>query len=109
MDHKLQSLIMQALAKTPCKEATIYVHGFNNDFETAASVMAQLWHFCGRAGVPIIYSWPAGSGLNLRGYNYDRESGEFTNFHLKRFLEAVAATPDWSGSIYSPTAAGPTY
>jgi hypothetical protein len=47
----------------------------------------------GRVGVPIVYSWPAGSG-GLRGYFEDRESGEFTIYHLKEFLREVARCPE---------------
>ena len=57
-------------------------------------VIAELWHFLGRQGVPILYTWPAGSGGGLRGYTHDRESGEFTIFHLKQFLRLLAATPE---------------
>ncbi len=56
--------------------------------------MAERWHFLGRQGVPIIYTWPAGSGGGLRGYNHDRESGEFTIFHLKQFLRTLGSTPE---------------
>jgi esterase/lipase superfamily enzyme len=51
--------------------------------------MADLWHFLGRQGVPIIYTWPAGVG-----YAYDRESSEFTVFHLKQFLRGLTACKD---------------
>ena len=57
-------------------------------------VIAELWHFLGRQGVPILYTWPAGSGVVLRGYTHDRESGEFTIFHLKQFVRLLAATPE---------------
>lgn len=89
----LRALIARQLAQSPCKDVYIFVHGFNYGFDDAAQVMAQVWHFLGRRGVPVIYSWPAGSGLNLRGYNYDRESGEFTLYHLKEFLRTLADTP----------------
>ena len=56
--------------------------------------MAMLWHFIGREGVPAIYTWPAGSGGVVRGYNRDRESGEFTVFHLKQFLKTMADCPE---------------
>lgn len=91
--EKLHNLVGEKLALTPRKEAFVYIHGFNNDFDLAAMVIAQLWHYCGREGVPIVYTWPAGTSLSVRAYNYDRESGEFTNFHLKSFLEALATTP----------------
>jgi esterase/lipase superfamily enzyme len=44
----------------PRKEVFIFVHGFHNDFNDAAFVMAELWHFLGRIGVPIVYTWPSG-------------------------------------------------
>ncbi|HKQ96542.1 MAG TPA: alpha/beta hydrolase, partial [Candidatus Polarisedimenticolia bacterium] len=33
------------LAKTPKKEVYVFVHGYNNDFEHAVSVIAAIWHF----------------------------------------------------------------
>ena len=78
------------LSMTSRKEAYVFVHGFSNTFEVAAFRMAEMWHFLGREGVPILYSWPAGYPGLIRGYNRDRESGEFTIFHLKEFLRALA-------------------
>lgn len=75
------------------KEVVVFVHGFNNDFEGAAMRLAQAWHLSGRQGVPILYTWPAGYGSRIRGYNRDRESGEFTNIHLKQLLVTLAACP----------------
>ncbi len=71
------------------KEAFVFIHGFNNTLDDGAFVVAELWHFIGRQGIPIAYSWPAG-----QSYAYDRESGEFTIFHLKQFLRALASCPD---------------
>jgi len=45
---------------TPRKEVFIFVHGFYNDFNDAAFTLAELWHFVGRVGIPILYTWPAG-------------------------------------------------
>ncbi len=81
------------LALTPVKEAYVYVHGYNNDFEHAAAIIGQIWHFLGRRGVPISYSWPAGRG-GLRGYFYDRESGEFTIYHLKQLVGLLVSCPE---------------
>lgn len=44
-------------------------------------------------GVPIIYTWPAGYP-GLFGYTYDRESSEFTVFHLRKSLELIASFPE---------------
>jgi esterase/lipase superfamily enzyme len=83
--------IKKQLAEAPRKEVIIYIHGYNNDFTDAAYQLAELWHFLGRKHVPILYTWPAGhEGISgLRGYNYDRESSEFTIYHLKQFLKSL--------------------
>ncbi len=79
----------------PRGEVCLFVHGFNNDFQDPMYVAAQVWHFCGRDVVPIVYTWPGGwDGFALFGYNYDRESGEFTIYHLKAALKTIAACPD---------------
>jgi esterase/lipase superfamily enzyme len=86
--------LRQRLALTPRKVAYVYVHGYNNTFEDGVVVIAELWHFLGREGVPMLYTWPAGAKGLLRGYTHDRESGEFTILHLKQFLRLLAATPE---------------
>jgi esterase/lipase superfamily enzyme len=85
--------IRQRLTLTSRKVAYVYIHGYNNTFEDGVLVIAELWHFLGRQGVPILYTWPAGYG-GLRGYTRDRESGEFTIFHLKQFLRLLASTSE---------------
>jgi esterase/lipase superfamily enzyme len=82
------------LARTPVKDVYVFVHGYNNSFYDSVTTIAGLWHFMGRQGVPVAYSWPAGHGGLLRGYTYDRESGEFTVYHLKTMLRVIAACPD---------------
>jgi esterase/lipase superfamily enzyme len=90
----LHDELRRRLALTPRKEVYVFVHGYNNTLEVAAFRMAELWHFLGREGVPIVYSWPAGSPGLIRSYTYDRESSEFTIYHLKEFLRALAACPE---------------
>jgi esterase/lipase superfamily enzyme len=79
-------------ALTDRREAVVFVHGFNNSFDDAVTRLAQVWHFAGRKGIPIVFSWPAGSG-GLNAYAYDRESGEFAVPHLKMLLVALANCP----------------
>jgi esterase/lipase superfamily enzyme len=86
--------IRQRLTLTSRKAAYVYIHGYNNTFADGALVIAELWHFLGRQGVPLLYTWPAGAGSGLRGYTHDRESGEFTIFHLKQFLRLLASIPE---------------
>ncbi|MBI1375688.1 MAG: alpha/beta hydrolase [Phycisphaera sp.] len=87
----MQAEIRRRLALTDRKEVFVYVHGVNNSFDDAVMSMAELWHFLGREGVPIAYTWPSRREVSLTGYAYDRESGEFTVYHLKQFIRAVAA------------------
>ena len=74
-------------------EVIIFVHGFNNSFEDGVFSLSDIWHFSGRNGVPIAYSWPAGAG-GLFGYFKDRESGEFTVFHMKEVLTQLSEIPE---------------
>jgi len=90
---KLYATLHERLAKSARKDVYIFVHGFNNNFNDAVFRLAMAWHMAGRSGVPIAYTWPAGYG-GLFGYAYDRESGEFTVSHLRRFLQVVAECPD---------------
>ena len=89
----LKSLVRSRLDRTPHKDVYLYVHGFNNTFYDAIARAAILWQSISRQGVFIAYTWPAGSG-GLRGYFYDRESGEFTSFHLRELIRFLAAMPE---------------
>jgi esterase/lipase superfamily enzyme len=84
---------LQKLDLSQRKEVFIYVHGYHNTFDDAAFAMAELWHFLGRIGVPIFYTWPAGYP-GLFGYTYDRESSEFTVYHLRELLQLLASWPE---------------
>ncbi|MEP1334566.1 MAG: alpha/beta hydrolase [Lentilitoribacter sp.] len=90
--QEFQSKIAAELERTNKKEILVFVHGFNNTFDDSIFTVANLWHASGRVGLPIAYSWPAGVG-GLSGYLADRESGEFSVFHLKEFLRHLSAIP----------------
>ena len=87
------ALLAERLALSPVKDVFVFVHGYANSFDDSIITIAQLWHFLGRRGVPVAYSWPAGHGGLLRGYTYDRESSEFTVYHLKEMLRFIASCP----------------
>ena len=84
----LKDLIRARLELTPTKDVVMFVHGFNNSFEASSLALAGIWHFLERQGVPLLYTWPAARG-GLTGYFTDRESGEFTIFHLKETLRVL--------------------
>ena len=84
---------LRRLELTPRKEVFIFVHGYANTFADASFALAELWHFVGRIGVPLVYTWPAGHP-GLFGYTYDRESSEFTVYHLRQVLARIASFPE---------------
>ncbi|MFO0829681.1 MAG: alpha/beta hydrolase [Phycisphaerales bacterium] len=86
-------LVRAGLAVTGHKDVYIYVHGVDNSFDDAIRRAAILWHYIGRQGVFVAYAWPAGWG-GVFGYFYDRESGEFTVHHLRRFISEIAKIPE---------------
>lgn len=89
----LQQTIAAQLRLASRSEAIVFVHGFNNELQDGITTTASLWHYAGRIGIPISYSWPAGNP-GLTAYFKDRESGEFSTYHFKEFLRALAAIPE---------------
>ena len=85
--------ILKRLALTQRKEVFLDVHGVGTSFDDAVLSLGEFWHFVGREGVPIAYTWPAGS-KGVFFYTVDRESGEFTVLHLKQFLRFLAEIPE---------------
>ena len=85
--------IIRRLALTPKKDVYVDLHGVATKFDDAVLDLAGFWHFLGREGVPIAYTWPAGS-KGILFYGVDRESGEFTVVHLKEFLRLLADIPE---------------
>ncbi|MDP3960991.1 MAG: alpha/beta hydrolase, partial [Pseudorhodobacter sp.] len=88
-----QAAVAAELRQAARKEVVVFAHGFRNDFNEAEASLASIWHYSGRIGVPILYTWPAGNP-GLFGYFKDRESGEFSIYHLKEFLRMLAAIPE---------------
>jgi hypothetical protein len=51
--------VSERMAHSKAREALVFVHGFNTDFERAARRTAQLAYDLGFDGAPILYSWPS--------------------------------------------------
>jgi esterase/lipase superfamily enzyme len=94
-EQAVRDEVSRRLETTDRKDVFVYIHGVGNSFSDPIYRMAELWHYLGRPGVPVVYTWPAIKGGGpLRGYTYARESSEFTVYHLRQFLQAVASCPD---------------
>ncbi len=90
--NALKGQISEALRESGQDEVLLYVHGFNSNFEESIETLARVWRSVGEGPVPLVYSWPAGNP-GLFGYFKDRESGEFSIYHLKETLRLITATP----------------
>ena len=83
-----QDEVSAALRASATDEVVLFVHGYKNDFDDALSTMANIWQAGEQRVVPIAYTWPA-DNPGLFGYFKDRESGEFSIFHLKETLRLL--------------------
>jgi esterase/lipase superfamily enzyme len=73
------------------KDVLLYVHGYNESFESAVAGAAQLSHGLEFTGRTALFSWP--SSAKLVGYGYDRESAMWSRDALEEVLTALAANP----------------
>jgi esterase/lipase superfamily enzyme len=91
--ERVREVIKSRFELTSRKEVFLFIHGVNTDFDLAIRSGAEAWHFFGRQGVPVVYTWPAKGGTPF-SYGYDRESGEFTIYHLKQTLRVLSEIPE---------------
>jgi esterase/lipase superfamily enzyme len=64
----LRKEINRRMIETGENEIHIFIHGFHNSFDKAAGILAEYWHFIGRHGVPMLYSWPAAHKCMFRSH-----------------------------------------
>lgn len=73
------------------KDVLLYVHGYNETFESAAAGAAQLSHGLEFAGRTALFTWP--SGGKLIAYAYDRESAMWSRDAFEEMLTALTRNP----------------
>ena len=73
------------------RDLLIYVHGFNQTFETAALDAARLSYDIRFRGESMVFAWP--SKAKLFDYAYDRESAMWSRDALDRMLSLTIASP----------------
>ncbi len=73
------------------KDVLLYVHGYNETFETAVATAAQLSDGLSWQGRTALFSWP--SGGRLIAYQYDRESAMWSRDGFEDALKALAGNP----------------
>lgn len=73
------------------RDVLLYVHGYNETFESAARSAGQLSHSVGFPGRTALFTWPSGGGL--LDYAYDRESALWSRDGLTQTIRALLANP----------------
>ncbi len=73
------------------RDVLIYVHGFNETFETASLGAANLSHGVQFNGVTALFTWP--SKGEILDYGYDRESALWSRDAFQELLETLAKEP----------------
>jgi esterase/lipase superfamily enzyme len=71
-------------------DVLIYVHGFNQTFETAALDATHLSDGIKFRGQTMVFSWPSKAGLF--DYAYDRESAMWSRDDFERVLRSIVTT-----------------
>jgi len=86
-EETFYTALSERVARSPAKDAFVFVHGYNVSFEDAARRTAQIAYDLDFPGAPIFYSWP--SQASLTGYTVDETNVEWTVPHLREFLVAL--------------------
>ena len=73
------------------RDVLLYVHGFNQTFETAALDAARLSDGIRFRGETMVFSWP--SKAKLFDYGYDRESAMWSRDALEQVLSGLITNP----------------
>jgi esterase/lipase superfamily enzyme len=69
------------------RQALVFVHGYNVNFDAAVRRTAQIAHDLRFDGAPILYSWPS-TGAVLR-YTEDENNAHWTEPHFEEFLRVL--------------------
>ncbi len=71
------------------REVLVFIHGFNNTFDDAASRIAVLAYDMGFNGVPVLYSWSSKGSWSPIGYKHDEVAVAATSTRFTTFLQDV--------------------
>jgi esterase/lipase superfamily enzyme len=74
------------------RDVLVYVHGFNETFDSAATSYAKLVGGIGFTGSPVLFTWPSRGAL--LDYGADRESAMWSRDALEEMLTALASDPN---------------
>jgi len=78
--------------RKPNRRLLIFVHGFNNRYESAVYRFAQIAHDSRMDATPVLFTWP--SRGKLLAYGYDKESTNYSRTALENVLTTAADHPE---------------
>ena len=87
----VKNAINARLDQVSRKEVFIFVNGVNTTFAQSMTDWAQVWHYLGREGVPLIFSWPSGNS-GLKTYFVDSDAGDTSSEYLKQMVQLLASS-----------------
>lgn len=73
--------------RAPNGRLMIFVHGFNNRYESAVYRFAQIAHDSRASATPVLFTWP--SRGSVFAYGYDKESTNYSRTALESLLTAA--------------------
>jgi esterase/lipase superfamily enzyme len=76
--------LQKEFSKLDKKDALIFIHGYNNSFNSSAIRAGQIGHDLNFKGVMAFYSWP--SANDVKKYSSDEASIQASEKFLKEFL-----------------------
>ncbi|TDH38095.1 alpha/beta fold hydrolase [Pseudohoeflea suaedae] len=68
----------------------VFVHGFNNRYESAVYRFAQIVHDSGTDATPLLFTWP--SRGSVFAYGYDKESTNYSRTAMEAMLTTASET-----------------
>ena len=74
------------------REALLYVHGYNVNFEDALRRAAQIKYDLGFAGPALAFSWPSEGSMSPLAYMRDQRNADVSAAALKTFLNQLASS-----------------
>jgi esterase/lipase superfamily enzyme len=72
----------------------VFVHGYNNTFQSSAYRLAQIAHDSSMEAAPVLFTWP--SRGRVLDYVYDKESATYSRDALEYLLTRAALNPNVS-------------
>ena len=98
LEQNMTALITAMRAAYPgAASVTIFVHGFNNDFEEPLRMTASAVASVDPSGVPMAYSWPS-KHVTAR-YIDDETNNAWAAEHFRDFLVALLQAPDGPAGV----------